>query len=1130
MKNKTRNDHAFSVSQRFLLGWAALLLAATGVRAQNVSTVVSDNLFEPNSVAIDSSGNAYITDTQFDIIVKFAPSTAALTSLAGLASQPGSSSGPGTEARFAQPMGLVAARGGLVVVDQGNQLIRFVSFTGVVSNNPIAGVLGKTGANNGPGASATFSFPSGITADAAGNLYVADQGNNLIRKIDTANNVSTITNTNGYVFVQPTGVAVDNYGNIWVSDTGNQVICMISNQSVYVIAGTPGVSGFDDSYSAATSLFSLPTALLLIPTNNSFLIADTGNDVLRSLYLTNLYGTPTYLVQTVAGIAGVAGNVDGKPGVSEFSAPVGLSVDTFDFGYYVIDRNGAGSIGRGIQANGALRVYQATTPLPPPTPPVLGYVTFTQPQPSSPSVTQFTAAPEAVFNNSAIIAVEAQANTQTYITYGPTGSAIPTPGPTSGFAPQTYLGDGQTTAAPTIVGPLPDMTIEAVSQGPTGELSTNVTARYQWIVANPIITGVNAASLQLSDITVGAALYYTLDGNAPTNGAADTFGPLFSGATLSLAITNNVTLSVRGFHDNFAPSGVASLQLTVSNYIPNIVNFSGQSKTGSTGATLAVPVFVSMATINTPLQSIQFRAEVAPTGGNPNMVSPLTDLSITPVDFVTYPGLAGTNELFEYFPYTLGSAQGVTIVNYTNSGMDISGNGTVALVEIPIPDTVTYGQTYTLAIINPSGTSDGNQANVALNGFTNTLTITDPIYLAGDSSPANGYNASEFGNGILNNADVNNAMYASVGIRVPPVFTDAYDDMDVYPPDNGDGLITLLDWQTILNRATGLDTNNWIRFHTNGGVLMHQQVAWSPTGPAIPLAKAEPRMALKKNSAGQTPPGLVWLRQAAFGAVTQTGVAPGSVCSIPVFVNVGSGSSLSGLQFRVILSATGSGPAPGAITFVPATGVPNPIILPGLSANDIASFWTVGSFTNALQGSNYLGAITFTVPASAQTGQSYALHFKGVDGAPDMQTLYQLESFPATVWVNSPALQPPQITSDEWRTAFFGSPTSPLAADNVDADGDGMLNWQEYLAGTNPTNALSKLVFGTSSLNANGTPGVAFTWLTAPGKTYTLQSSPALSGATWTSIHTNVGDGNDYQFVVTNYNAHALFYQLRVNQ
>src|SRR5262249_1108679 len=135
-------------------------------------------------------------------------------------------------------------------------------------------------------------------------------------------------------------------------------------------------------------------------------------------------------------------------------------------------------------------------------------------------------------------------------------------------------------------------------------------------------------------------------------------------------------------------------------------------------------------------------------------------------------------------------------------GLEISaiGNGAnvsfqrfavVALLKVPIPVTTVEGNAYSIYVENPSATSDGNGANVSLVPMpAATIIVTNVPYFVGDASPGRWYNAGQFGNHDLDNADVNAAFYASTGIRVPFPFTDAYDSMDVFPQDVGPGFVS----------------------------------------------------------------------------------------------------------------------------------------------------------------------------------------------------------------------------------------------------------------------------------------------------------------------------------------------------
>lgn len=144
----------------------------------------------PHSLAVGASGVIYVTDTDNHTIRRI---TAAgeVTTIAGAAAKKGSADGAGTGARFFHPSGIaVNAPGTLFVVDNGNHTIRTISPSGDVRT--LAGVAGKAGRTDGPGAAARFDWPNGIAVDAQGTLYVADNVNSTVRRITPTGETTTL--------------------------------------------------------------------------------------------------------------------------------------------------------------------------------------------------------------------------------------------------------------------------------------------------------------------------------------------------------------------------------------------------------------------------------------------------------------------------------------------------------------------------------------------------------------------------------------------------------------------------------------------------------------------------------------------------------------------------------------------------------------------------------------------------------------------------------------------------------------------------------------------------------------------------------------------------------------------------
>ena len=184
---------------------------------------------KPGGVAVDSSGNVYVADSENKTIRKVTPS-GVVTTLAGTAGANGSTDATGSAARFSYPLGVaVDSTGNVYVADRNNHTIRKVTPGGLVTT--LAGSAGVGGSADGSGSAAGFYYPSGVAVDSSGNVYVADANNYTIRKVTPSGVVTTLAGSAGLNgsangtgsaarFSYPNGVAVDSSGNVYVADAG----------------------------------------------------------------------------------------------------------------------------------------------------------------------------------------------------------------------------------------------------------------------------------------------------------------------------------------------------------------------------------------------------------------------------------------------------------------------------------------------------------------------------------------------------------------------------------------------------------------------------------------------------------------------------------------------------------------------------------------------------------------------------------------------------------------------------------------------------------------------------------------------------------------------------------------------
>ena len=290
----------------------------------------------PSGVAADNFGNVWVADTGNNTVRQIAPG-GVVTTWAGQAAVTGSADATGSAASFFNPFGItVDGAANIYVADAGNNTVRMVSPYGVVRT--LAGQAGIAGSADGNGGSAQFNDPTGIAVDGGGNLFVADAANGTIREITGDTTVTTLAGRAGQPgnadgngsmarFYYPSGLTVDGSGNIWLADTGNSTIRQITaGPTITTLAGQPDSPGSGDGLGSMAQFY-YPYSVAVNSAGVAY-VADTYNHTVRQIEVIDLFFATEITVTTLAGQAGTAGGADGNGGSAQFNYPEGIAVDS----------------------------------------------------------------------------------------------------------------------------------------------------------------------------------------------------------------------------------------------------------------------------------------------------------------------------------------------------------------------------------------------------------------------------------------------------------------------------------------------------------------------------------------------------------------------------------------------------------------------------------------------------------------------------------------------------------------------------------------------------------------------------------------------------------------------------------
>ena len=683
----------------------------------------------PQGVAVDAAGNVYIADADARVVRKVNASDGKINTIAGTGAKGFSGDATAaTTAKLNNPTGVaVDAAGNIFIADTGNNRIRKINASdGQINTVAGSGASGFSG-DNGAATSAKLSAPTAVAVDTAGNIYVADTGNNRVRKINAADGkINTVAGNgaSGYdtdnvnatlaSLDHPTGLAISSDGStLYIADTGNNRIRQVSGGIISTAAGDGTAGSAGDSGPALSASLNAP-ASVVVESDGSLLITDAGNDRIRKV------SAADGKMSTVVG-TGITGNTgDGGHGVSAtLDTPSAIAINASGSLLYFAD-------------TGNLRVRKLTT-------------VITGPPNALPLV-------DSVFNQSlnknqalnvALSATDADGDNVTF-------SVVPA---------LSFL--------------------SITNADPVGRTAT------LFIQPNNSNVGTYSVQIKATDSKGGSALtnIFTITVNDPNGGGGGGGGgtnhsPVASAAALSAQLEatgpTGVTVNLNGsassdvdgdsltyqWSDNgtaFATTVTASRALSLGSHNITLTVNDGHGGTNSTSQTVLVRDTVAPTISITPntVTFTQDQAVVLPTP----TVSDVVDTAVTV-----------TNDAPQSYPV------GTTVVTFTAT--DHSGNSATATVSVTVnpaglrvtsisPNSAQQGQTITMTI---SGSNFVPGVNVTFSGggvTATVLSVTSTQITARVTVSATAQTATTF----LNYRDVTVSVPGQGGATLPRVFS-----------------------------------------------------------------------------------------------------------------------------------------------------------------------------------------------------------------------------------------------------------------------------------------------------------------------------------------------------------------------